>query len=57
MAATLETWCDEEFRSVIRFLWAKHVSLIEIHSQLIEMYGDDEMKVQHVRKWYRLFQN
>ena len=57
MAATLETWCDEEFRSVIRFLWAKHVSLIEIHSQLIEMYDDDEMKVQHVRKWYRLFQN
>ena len=42
---------------VIPFLWVKHVSPIEIHRLLIEIYGDDALKAQNVRKWYRLFEN
>jgi len=31
VATALETWFCEEVRRVIRFVWAKHVSPIEIH--------------------------
>lgn len=44
-----------EIRAVIRFLHAKKVSPIEIHRQLKEVYGDNCMSVQHVRKWCREF--
>jgi hypothetical protein len=57
MATTLETWACKEVCSVIRFLWAKHVSPVEIHRQLIEVYGDGVMSVQHVREWCREFKN
>lgn len=46
-----------ELRSVIRFLSAKNIAPVEIHSQLCEIYGDKCMSVQHVRKWCREFKN
>ena len=53
MLTTLETRFRKEFhRSTIRFLWAKHVSAIEICSYLID---DGVMRVQRVRKWRREF--
>ena len=48
-------WTQEEFRSVIRFLWAKGTAPIEIHREIQAVYGPDVMTVQHVRKWCREF--
>jgi hypothetical protein len=56
MATTLEKWSREEVRGVVRILWAKHVYPVEIHRQMIEVYGDGVMSVQHVRKWCREFE-
>ncbi|KAG8283040.1 hypothetical protein J6590_023570 [Homalodisca vitripennis] len=44
-----------KIRAVIRFLNAKQISPIEIHDQLIEVYGENCTSVQHVRKWCREF--
>lgn len=44
-----------EMRSVIRFLTAKKVAPIEIHRQLVEVYGEKCMDVKNVRKWSREF--
>lgn len=44
-----------EIRAVIRFLNAKQISPTEIHCQLIEVYGENCISVQHVRKWCREF--
>jgi hypothetical protein len=44
-----------EIRSVIRFLNARRVPPIEIHRQLTQVYGEDCIAVQHVRKWCREF--
>jgi len=44
---------------VVQFglMWAKSVSTIEIHRQLIKAPGDDVMIVQRTRKWRRKLQN
>ncbi|UYV74802.1 MRPS12 [Cordylochernes scorpioides] len=44
-----------ELRSVIRFLNAKNNSLVEIHRQLVEVYGEKCMDIKNVRKWCREF--
>ncbi|KAG8335690.1 Lysine-specific demethylase 3B [Homalodisca vitripennis] len=44
-----------EIRAVIRFLIAKQISPIEIHRQLFEVYGENFISVQHVRKRCREF--
>ncbi|GLV46442.1 hypothetical protein CBL_20781 [Carabus blaptoides fortunei] len=44
-----------ELRSIIRFLNAKKVSPIDIHRQLVEVYGEKCMDVKNVRKWCREF--
>jgi hypothetical protein len=54
MAAVLKEW-TKEAHSVIPFLWAKNVPPVEIHCELVTVYGANEMTVQHVRKWYREF--
>jgi hypothetical protein len=41
-------------RSVMRFLYAKYVFPIKINSQLIEVYSDKVMRVQHFRKLSRV---
>lgn len=40
--------------SVVHFLWAKNV---EIHRELITVYGGNEMAVQCVHNWCREFDN
>jgi hypothetical protein len=42
-------------RSVIRFLNAKNILAVEIHRQLLEVYGEVVMNEGDVRKWCRLF--
>jgi hypothetical protein len=37
------------------FLWAKKVLPVEIHRELVTVYGANVMTVQHVRKWCREF--
>ncbi|UYV61245.1 hypothetical protein LAZ67_1004081 [Cordylochernes scorpioides] len=44
-----------ELRSVIRFLNAKNDSPVEIHCQLVEVYGEKCMDIKNVRKWCREF--
>jgi hypothetical protein len=44
-------WTQEEVRSVIRFLWAKGTTPIEIHREIHAVYGPRAMTVQHVQKW------
>ncbi|GFV40795.1 HTH_48 domain-containing protein [Trichonephila clavipes] len=41
---------DCEARSVIRFLNARNIKLIEIHRQLAEIYGENVMSDKMVRK-------
>lgn len=38
-------------RGVIRFLNAKKMALIQIHRQLQETYGENDVTVQQVRSW------
>ncbi|CAK1580161.1 unnamed protein product [Parnassius mnemosyne] len=42
-------------RAVIRFLLARKLTPVEIHQQLTEVYSEECMSVQHVRKWCRAF--
>ena len=44
-----------EVRAVIRFLNAKGVKPIEIHRQLMEVYGESCMDVKNIREWCREF--
>jgi hypothetical protein len=46
MAVTLETWSCEGVRCVIRFLWKKRVSPIDICCQLVDVYGDGVMSTK-----------
>ena len=52
-----ENLSGKEFRGVIHFLWIKRFSPTERHRQLIQMYSDDVMRIQHFRKWCRGFWN
>jgi histone-lysine N-methyltransferase SETMAR len=54
MATVLKEW-TKEVCSVICFLWAKKVQPVEIHRELVTVYGANVMTVQHVRKWCREF--
>jgi len=40
-----------KIRSVIRFLNAKGIPPVDIHRQLMQVYGDKCMYVQNVLKW------
>jgi reverse gyrase len=55
MATELKEWTKERVCSVIRFLCAKIVPPVEIHRELVTVYGANVMTVQHVRKWCREF--
>ncbi|GBN61860.1 hypothetical protein AVEN_52338-1 [Araneus ventricosus] len=46
---------DCEVRSVIRLLNAKKVKPVEMHRQLVEIYGENVMTDGMVRKWVRQF--
>ncbi|GBN38082.1 hypothetical protein AVEN_233196-1 [Araneus ventricosus] len=55
MFKTIADPADCEVRSVIRFLNAKKVKPVEIHRQLVEIYGENVMIDGMVRKWVRQF--
>jgi hypothetical protein len=55
MATLLKKWTKEEVLSVICFLWAKKVPPVEIHREVVTVYGAKVMTVQRVRKWCREF--
>lgn len=46
-----------EIRAVIWFLNAKGTKPIEIHRQLVEVYGESCMDIKNVRKWCREFES
>jgi len=55
MGTVLCVWTQGEVESVIRFLWAKGTTPIEIHNKIQALYGSNVMTTQHVRKWCREF--
>ncbi|GBN53834.1 hypothetical protein AVEN_256511-1 [Araneus ventricosus] len=55
MFKTIADPSDCEVRSVKRFFKAKNVKLVEIHRQLLEIYGGNVMTDGMVRKWVRQF--
>jgi len=55
MFKTIEGAANCEIRSVIRFLNARNVLPSEIHHQICQVYGDNEMSDGMVRKWLRMF--
>ncbi|GIY82216.1 histone-lysine N-methyltransferase SETMAR [Caerostris darwini] len=57
MARRSENWSRLEVPAVIRFLWAKNVSASDIHSQIVDVYGEEAMSRQHVAEWCRSFQS
>jgi hypothetical protein len=44
-----------EVQLVIRFLNTINVYLVEIHRQIVEVYGEGTMDEGNVGKWYQLF--
>ena len=52
---TIEGAADCEIRSVIGFLNARNVLPSEIHHQICQVYGDNAMSDDMVRKWVRVF--
>jgi hypothetical protein len=44
-----------EIRAVIRFLHAKNMNVVEIHSELCAVYGQNIMSEGTIRQWCRLF--
>jgi hypothetical protein len=44
-----------EIRSVIKFLYAKNVRLAEIYQQVCEVYGENAVSDEMVRRWCRTF--
>jgi hypothetical protein len=57
VAIILGTSSREEFRTVIRSLWTKHLSSIEINHKLMEVCDDGVMGMQQVSNWRREFGN
>jgi len=55
MFKTIEGTADCEIRSVIRFLNTRNVLPSEIHHQICQVFGDNEMSDGMVRKWVRMF--
>jgi len=55
MFKTIEGAADCEIRSLIRFLKASNVLPSEIHHQIGQVYGDNAMSDDMVRKWVRVF--
>jgi len=46
MSGIINEWSKLEERSVIRFLWAKGIPTMEIHKDLVNVYGPNVMTVQ-----------
>ncbi|XP_067143098.1 protein GVQW3-like [Centruroides vittatus] len=57
MFKKIESPADCEIRSVIRFLSSRNLAAAEIHHQICEVYGDNAMSDNKVRKWVRMFKD
>jgi hypothetical protein len=57
MVTVLIKWTKEKLWSVIHFFWEKGMQPMEIHCQLVTVYGPIVMAVQHVWKWCSEFGN
>jgi len=55
MFKTIEEAADCEIRSAVRLLYASNVLRIEIHHQICQMYGDNAMSDDMVRKLVWMF--
>ena len=55
MQALISAPADCEVRSVMKFLNAQSIALIEIHRQLCQVYGPNVMSKQMVHRWCRQF--
>jgi len=55
MFKAIEGAADCEIQSLIRFLNATNVLPSEIHHQICQVYGDNEMRDDMVRKWVQMF--
>jgi len=51
----IEATADCEIRSVIRFLNGRSILSSEIHQQICQVYGDNAISDDMVRKWVRMF--
>ncbi|GBM75478.1 hypothetical protein AVEN_54078-1 [Araneus ventricosus] len=52
----LKKWSRLEVRDLILFLWTNNVSTSEIHSQIVEVYGEEAIS-RHVAKFCHSFQS
>ena len=57
MAGVLNTSTAYEQRSVIRFLWSKGRTPIEIHRGMQPTYGERFLALRSVRLWFSEFEN
>jgi hypothetical protein len=55
MATVLEECSTEEYRSVVRFLWAKGLDAKDIHKEMFPLYGGECLLRKAVRKWVEKF--
>ncbi|GFV14307.1 HTH_48 domain-containing protein [Trichonephila clavipes] len=57
MSTAIENPASCEVRSVIRFLLAKNLKLMEIYRQVCEVYRNNVMDESLIRKWCIRFKN
>jgi hypothetical protein len=57
MAGLGEAWSNIEVHSVIRFLRLKGTSPVEIHHQLVDVYGANFVSRKHICVWCTAFDN
>jgi hypothetical protein len=55
MASELEQWSKNKVCAVIQLFNARTVSAVEIHYQLMDVYGKYDMNRQSIAKWYPEF--
>jgi hypothetical protein len=49
-ATQLEKWTTEEVRAVILFLWLQNAKPVNIHRQVVAVYGTNVIPVEQMRK-------
>jgi hypothetical protein len=55
MAAHLSTCTTIEQRGVVRFLWAKNMKAMDIHKEILPMYGEHCLSRQAVHIWVQKY--
>jgi hypothetical protein len=55
MATELATYTTEEKRSVVGFLWAKGLNVMDIHKEMFPVYGGNCLSRKPVQNWVEKF--